>query len=433
MSFASDLRVLLRGQDFRRLFGTRLASQFSDGVFQFAVTGFAFFSPEKNTSAAEVAVGLAVLFLPYSILGPFVGVFIDRWSRRQILVIAPMVRATLLFLAAALLLVGVPDGVFYAAALAVLGVNRFFLAALGASLPHVVPGDRLLAANAITPTSGTVVTFVGAGLGYLLNRLLGGDHRSTAALLIISGVTFGSSALIARTMDRRILGPAYDAGRPQTGQALRNVVGGLVAGARHIAGHRAAAAALGAMATHRFVYGMCTAMIVMLSRNYFAHSAENALDVASLVLATSGVGYALAVVLTPWATERFEIDTWIPIMLAGAGVLSFALCAPFQQWGFAVGGFVLGLAGQSIKICTDTRVQSDIEDVYLGRAFSIYDMLFNGTYVIAAAIAAALLPADGRSMLVLGLITAGYLGGAVVYRTVTSGDRSRTPLPSSRS
>ncbi|MBB4917051.1 MFS transporter [Streptosporangium saharense] len=433
MSFVSDLRVLLRGRDFRRLFGTRLASQFSDGVFQFAVAGFAFFSPEKNTSATEIAVGLAVLFLPYSILGPFVGVFIDRWSRRQILVVAPMVRGTLLLLAAALLLAGVPDGVFYAAALAVLGVNRFFLAALGASLPHVVPGSRLLMANAVTPTSGTVVTFVGAGVGYLLHRAFGGDHRSTAALLVISGVTFGSSALIARTMDRRLLGPAHDADMPQTAQALRNVVGGLIDGARHIAGHRAAAAALGAMATHRFVYGMCTAMVVMLSRYYFADSAENALDVTSLVLATSGVGYALAVVVTPWATERFGIDTWIPAMLVTAGVLSFALCAPFQQWGFAAGGFVLGLAGQSIKICTDTRVQRDVEDVYLGRAFSIYDMLFNGTYVIAAAIAAALLPADGRSMLVLGLITAGYLGGAVVYRMVTPGDRSRTPLPSSRS
>ncbi|MER7127858.1 MFS transporter [Streptosporangium saharense] len=432
MSFVSDLRVLLRGRDFRRLFGTRLASQFSDGVFQFAVAGFAFFSPEKNTSATEIAVGLAVLFLPYSILGPFVGVFIDRWSRRQILVVAPMVRGTLLLLAAALLLAGVPDGVFYAAALAVLGVNRFFLAALGASLPHVVPGDRLLTANAVTPTSGTVVTFVGAGVGYLLHRAFGGDHRSTAALLVISGVTFGSSALIARTMDRRLLGPVHDADMPQTVQALRNVVGGLIDGARHIAGHRAAAAALGAMATHRFVYGMCTAMVVMLSRYYFADSAENALDVTSLVLATSGVGYALAVVVTPWATERFGIDTWIPAMLVSAGVLSLALCAPFQQWGFAAGGFVLGLAGQSIKICTDTRVQRDVEDVYLGRAFSIYDMLFNGTYVIAAAIAAALLPADGRSMLVLGLITAGYLGGAVVYRMVTPGDRSRTPLPSSR-
>ncbi|GAA3080708.1 MFS transporter [Streptosporangium carneum] len=431
MSFVSDLRVVLEGRDFRRLFGTRLVSQFSDGIFQFAVAGFAFFSPEKSTSAVQIAAGLAVLFLPYSILGPFVGVFIDRWSRRQILVIAPIVRGALLLLAATLVATGVPDAFFFAAALAVLGVNRFFLAALGASLPHVVSADRLLVANAVTPTSGTVVTFVGAGVGYLVNRLLGGDHYGTAILLAVSGLTFGLSALIARTMDRRLLGPAYDSEMPQTREALRNVVSGLVDGARHIAHHRAAAAAMGAMATHRFMYGMCTAMVVMLSRYYFADSPVNALDAVSLVLATSGVGYALAIVLTPWATERFEIETWVPIMLVTAGVLSFALCAPFQQWGFAAGGFVLGVAGQSIKICADTSVQRDVDDAYLGRAFSIYDMLFNGTYVLAAAVAAALLPPNGRSLLVLGIICAGYVGGAALYRVVTP-NRAADPLPSSR-
>ena len=83
MSFVSDLRVVLRGRDFRRLFGTRLVSQFSDGIFQFAVYGYAFFTPEKQTSAAEAAAAFAVLLLPYSILGPFVGVFIDRWPRRR--------------------------------------------------------------------------------------------------------------------------------------------------------------------------------------------------------------------------------------------------------------------------------------------------------------------------------------------------------------
>ncbi|MEV4086749.1 MFS transporter, partial [Nonomuraea fuscirosea] len=102
MSFVADLRVVLRGRDFRRLFGTRLISQFSDGIFQFAVTGFAFFSPENQTTALEVAAGLAVLLLPYSVLGPFVGVFIDRWSRRQILMVAPFVRGVLLLVAAGL-------------------------------------------------------------------------------------------------------------------------------------------------------------------------------------------------------------------------------------------------------------------------------------------------------------------------------------------
>ena len=80
---------------------------------------------------------------------------------------------------------------------------------------------------------------------------------------------------------------------------------------------------------------------------------------------------------------------------------------------------MLGIAGQSIKICADTAVQRDVEDAYLGRAFSIYDMLFNGTYVLAAALAASLMPQDGRSLLVMGLITAGYLGGAVLYRMIT--------------
>ena len=58
VSFVSDLRVVLEGRDFRRLFGTRLVSQSSDGIFQFAVAGFAFFNPETSTSAVEIAAGL---------------------------------------------------------------------------------------------------------------------------------------------------------------------------------------------------------------------------------------------------------------------------------------------------------------------------------------------------------------------------------------
>ena len=140
MSFVADLRVVLEGRDFRRLFGTRLVSQFSDGIFQFGVAGFAFFSPENQTTRPGASPpGWPSCCCRTRILGPFVGVFIDRWSRRQILMVAPLVRGALLLVAAALVAADVPDPFFYAAALGVLGVNRFFLAALGASLPHVVP------------------------------------------------------------------------------------------------------------------------------------------------------------------------------------------------------------------------------------------------------------------------------------------------------
>ncbi|WP_327587105.1 MFS transporter [Nonomuraea sp. NBC_00507] len=430
MSFVADLRVVLRGRDFRRLFGTRLVSQFSDGIFQFGVTGFAFFSPESQTTALQVAAGLAVLLLPYSILGPFVGVFIDRWSRRQILVVAPFVRGALLLVAAGLVAADVPDAAFYGAALAVLGVNRFFLASLGASLPHVVPIDRLMAANAIVPTSGTVVTFLGFGVGYLLRKVFSGDDQGVALLLIISGVVFGLSALVARTMDRRLLGPESDPSRPQAREAVRHVVAGLVDGAKHLVTHRVAAATIGAMAAHRFFYGMATALGIILYRYYFYDGdPDAALEGVSLVVATSGAGYLLAVIITPYATERFTIERWVPIALSAAGVLTAALVLPFQEWGLPIAGFVLGVAGQSVKICADTTVQRDVEDIYLGRAFSIYDMLFNGMYVLAAGLSAMILPANGKSYLAVAIAAIGYQIAAMAYRMITRPRRSPAPTP----
>jgi MFS family permease len=426
VSFVADLRVVLRGRDFRRLFGTRLISQFSDGIFQFAVTGFAFFSPENQTTALEVAAGLAVLLLPYSVLGPFVGVFIDRWSRRQILMVAPFVRGVLLLVAAGLVAADAPDAAFYGAALAVLGVNRFFLAALGASLPHVVPSDRLMAANAVTPTSGTVVTFVGAGVGFLLRELVGGDDAGVALLLVISGVVFGMSALVARLMDRQLLGPDPDLDRPQARQAMRNVVTGLTDGARHLVHRRTAAATMGAMAAHRFLYGMCTALGIILYRYYFTDGdSEAALRGISLVVAVSGFGYFLAVIITPYATERFGIERWVTIALSVAGVLTAALVLPFQEWGLPLAGFVLGVAGQSVKICADTTVQRDVEDLYRGRAFSIYDMLFNGMYVLAAALSAAILPPNGKSYLAVVIISLGYPVAGLAYRMITAPSRAK--------
>lgn len=416
VSYVSDLRIVLRGRDFRRLFGTRLVSQFSDGIFQFAVAGYAFFSPEKQTSVADVAAAFAVLLLPYSIVGPFAGVFIDRWSRRQILVIAPLIRASLLLLSALVVVVQAPDWLFYATAFGVLGVNRFFLSALGASLPHVVPKDTLMIANAVTPTSGTVVTFVGAGLGFVMRWILGPDHIGTAVILLTSGVIFASSAMVARKMSRELLGPSFDPDRPQARDAVRNVLSGLVDGVRYVAHRRGPAAALGSMAAHRVLYGMSLGMVLMLYRYYFTTDTEVGLMALGGVVATSGLGYFAAAFLTPWATQHFRIETWIPITLALCGVLEFLLCVPFQQWGFLVTGFVTGVLGQSGKICTDVVVQRGIADAYRGRVFSIYDLLFNGMMVVGVSLSALLLPADGRSFLVLALITVLYLVAAAAYR-----------------
>ena len=56
---------------------------------------------------------------------PFAGVWLDRWSRRQVLLRANVLRAGLVALVAALVFGGVQGTAFYAAGLAVFSVNRF--------------------------------------------------------------------------------------------------------------------------------------------------------------------------------------------------------------------------------------------------------------------------------------------------------------------
>ena len=64
--------------------------------------------------------------------------------------------------------------------LIVLGIGRFVLAGLSASLPHVVAGRDLVTANALTPTSGTIMAAVGGLAGVALRSALGRRRHAAA-------------------------------------------------------------------------------------------------------------------------------------------------------------------------------------------------------------------------------------------------------------
>jgi MFS family permease len=415
VSVVPGLRAVLRVQDFRRLYATRLISQCSDGVFQAGLAGYFFFSPEQQTSATKAVAGFAALLLPYSLAGPFAGVFIDRWWRRQILVYEPLLRAVLVGAVAGLLAIGNDGPFFFLAAIAGLGVNRFFLAALSAALPHVADRDRLVTANSLSVTSGTIIAFAGAGLGYLLRRLFGGGHVGTALIMVCAAGAYVAASVAATRLGRERLGPTSGAGLPQTREAIYNVLRGLIDGVRHVWSRRRAAIALGAISVHRFLYGIWTLMTLLLFRNYFASSAEAGLGGAAVVLGVSGAGYFLAAVITPPAVRRTGIGPWITLLLGCGAVAELVLVAPFHKVLYVISGFVLGVVAQGVKISVDTIVQQSVLDAYRGRVFSVYDMLFNVTFVCGAAVAAAAMPGNGRSYAMLAVIVAGYAVAAVTY------------------
>jgi len=105
-TFLGDLRVVLAERDFRRLFATRLVSQTGDGIITAGVGTYVFFNASTFPSPAAGAAAFAALYLPYSLVGPFAGVLIDRWSRRQILVWSAAVRSAFVVLTAALMAAG---------------------------------------------------------------------------------------------------------------------------------------------------------------------------------------------------------------------------------------------------------------------------------------------------------------------------------------
>ena len=156
MQVVSDLKQLWPLVDFRRLLTVRLVSQCSDGLFQAGLATLFFFSPENATTATGVAAAFAVLLLPFTVVGPWAGVLLDRWRRRQVLLVGNLVRTGLTLVIALVMATAGVGPVVYVLALVTLSVNRFLLSALSASLPRVVAGPLLLTANSITPTLGTV-------------------------------------------------------------------------------------------------------------------------------------------------------------------------------------------------------------------------------------------------------------------------------------
>ena len=206
-SFGSDLRAVLAERDFRKLFACRLVSQTGDGVFNAGFAAYAFFSAQTFPNPVAAVDAFAVLYLPYSLIGPFAGVFIDRWSRRQIIVWGALIRAAMVAVTGFIVLSGQTGLPLYVSALAVLGVNRFFLSAVSAGTPQVVRRDKLVMANAVAPTSGTIVGFVGGVVGLGVHFLSGGGLAGSAATLWFGGAFYVAAGLLGLRMARDLLGP----------------------------------------------------------------------------------------------------------------------------------------------------------------------------------------------------------------------------------
>ncbi len=397
MAAHGNLRAVLAVRDFRYVFSVRIFGQFADGLLQSALATFVLFSPERQPNAASVAAAFAILFLPYSFVGPFAGVFLDEWRRRQVLVYANLLRAVLVVGVAALVW-NKHDGLSLGVAvLVVLGVGRFVLAGLSASLPHVVAGPLLVTANALTPTTGTIFAAVGGVLGVAIRAAAGGGDYGSVFVLACAISSYVVAGLLASRLGKDALGPDEDTIRNSLSGVLRGLGEGFVQLARYpIAGR-----AVLIVSIQRIALGGLTVLALLLIRNTLNPSIDpdSALTEFALVTAAAAAGALIGAIVTPSMTRRMGFVRWT--------VIAAGQAAPIVTIGMMVGaysrsmaalmiaGVSLGFANQAAKVAADTLVQREIDDDYLGRVFSIFDIAVNLALVLGITIVAFTAPASG--------------------------------------
>ncbi|HEV2778489.1 MAG TPA: MFS transporter [Actinophytocola sp.] len=403
-------RRLLAFPGFRRLLYSRFAAQWGDGLFQAGLAGAVVFNPERGASPLDIAAGFTVLLLPYSIVGPFAGALLDRWDRRRVLVGANLLRGALILISAACVALGVGGAALLVLALVAVGVSRFVLSGLSASLPHVVPVRNLVEANALAATLGAITAVIGGICAVFLRGLFGAGNVGSGLTIGIAVLGSVLAATFAVRFARGALGPD-EVDEPAV--AMLAVARGLFDGGRAALRAPTVTAGFVALFAHRAAVSISLLIAVLLMRYSFTDMGVLRAGMPGLgqILAAGALGVLVAGLTTARIVARLGRRRTIILALMVAAATQAGLGLPMLLPTVILATFLIIYAGQVIKLCVDAAVQRDVGDEARGRVFALYDTLFNITQVVAVTLAATAVPLDGRAPDLIIVATALYLLG----------------------
>ena len=383
----------------------------TDGIFQSALASFVLFSPERQANALSAALAFAVVLLPYSLIGPFVGTILDRISRQRAIMFSNLTRAATLSVIAFLIFQGRTGVELTIFVLIAFGVNRLILAGLSAGIPLMIESKSLISANALAVTGGSVWVVLGGGIGLGLRRLVNGDTTADHAdgyIILVAAAGYLLTALFASLLKKKEIGPLdHEIKNASFAQGIIEMREGV----RFLRQHIDAARGIAAIAIHRGGITALTLIALLLERNTFNDPADSEAGLAGLsfTLSIAAVGFVVGAVAAPYGVRRVGRHRWMRFSLIASTCGPLFILFVRTPLTLICAAFVTALFGQSLKVTNDALVQSKIDDIYRGRVFSVYDVVVNGAIVSGAVIAALLLPNSGDTYIVPALVSAIYL------------------------
>ncbi|MPZ90736.1 MAG: MFS transporter [Actinobacteria bacterium] len=367
---------LLAERDFRLLLGAQCIAQMADGLAQVAFAEEIVLDPQ-GTPTRTLAL-FALTLLPYSLLGPFTGVLVDRWPRRSILVWTNVARAVLL-VSLPLWMGALPgDAALYASVLLLLGFGRLFLTTKGASLPVVLHERHLLRGNSLSGGGGMISALLGGVAGIGVAAI-----ASTETAFLVAGSLYTVGALVARRLSNPMVHPHQHLERVLV--AAARIAAELAEGIGEIWGRERARLPLFGIFVLR-VAAMFVALIAIevIRTEYAAADDSGRLSASALALGAAGVGAFIGALTAPAMGRRFPTPALLIIGFVVSGA-SMVIAAPILDLTTTVGlALFAGFGAFVAKVAVDAQVQEALPDEYRGRAFALYDILYNLASVVAA-------------------------------------------------
>jgi len=380
-------------RDFSVLVGVTFLAQAGQGVVQGAIAkSLAFggqqgFDVQNLPSADYLLTVVLALYVPYTVISPFIGVFIDRFPRRRVIWWADIVTAVVVVAVAAAVLVPLGSdttegktfatGALIFGLLAVQACVRVALAVKSAAMPDVLSGKDLLQGNGLSQAGGALAQIAGIVFG----GGLAGFVPPFVPVVVGAGVLV-VGALVAKQLRHAEAQPRETTFGQEASQVVRNVAAGL----KEVASRAPAALGLSSFQMLRYQFwGFGLFVFGLYAKNLVAGG-----DSDTIALVLSGVGGLAGGALGMVVAQKYK-DRVPPVRLLLMSMVLLGI-------GTLVGGLFVSVAGFAVmlfigffsffvgKISADTIMQQSMPDDFRGRAFALFDIAYNLGYIVPALI-----------------------------------------------
>lgn len=352
----TGMLTVLRNRDFLALWLSQLISKVGDN---FAIIASLVLINELAEKPGLATVMIAAAMTIPQLFALVSGVFVDRFSRKWVMIATDLLRAIVILMP---LLIQKSGHLYilYLSAFLLHFFGAMFIPARNASIPNMVPEEQLLTANALIQATELVSLILGASLATLVISL-----TSVSTAFVVDSFTFVVSALFlvaAHIPARKHAAATVSA----TGGEFRKFWRDFADGVKYIASNKPLLQLMGitTMAT------LGLSATVLLAAAYFRQLLGISAEYLGLLQATEGLGMAVGAVLisayASWARSRQIVS--VTMILLGGGILIFALSPAY--WLVLVGALIVGFCVVAARTTLAAMSQALVPDAQRGRVES---------------------------------------------------------------